>query len=230
MRRAKESANAVSCQSNLRQLMAGVLMFAQDMKNCLPGNKQDGTKGKTDPNVSKPNADDMKRDWLGAGVQGWNFANAPQDGTIFKYVKNPNVYRCPSVSDQYGAGVGAGSNGKFDYAMFQSLSGARITQCKRPFYKTTTGQEIQLPACPVLVQENAISFNGPTYKDGGHSRGDKLSTVHAGGSYYGAIDGSVQWFKEEPTAQSDTNWLAYPPSNKPLELGWDYTWGQWGTH
>ena len=59
LRKAKESANSVVCQSNQRQLMAGFLMFAQDHNNSLPGNKRD----RGDPV-------EWKRDWLfnGGGV------------------------------------------------------------------------------------------------------------------------------------------------------------------
>src|SRR5258706_14474497 len=53
LRRAKESANSVACQSNIRQLATAFLLFAQDHQNELPGNQYD-----------KKNPVEWRRDWL----------------------------------------------------------------------------------------------------------------------------------------------------------------------
>ena len=161
----REQGMAVTCQSNMRTLMAGILMFAQDHKNSLPGNKSDGFVG-----GPTGNADPEKRDFLGVGPSGANLANTPEAGTLFKYVKKKEVYLCPKmVADGYGTGVGSGTNGHFDYAIFQSLPGAKLNNLKHAWYKTTTGQQLNVPTFPVLVQENAISFNGGVNQEGGHS-------------------------------------------------------------
>src|SRR5438552_2492046 len=86
----KEQGNAVACQSNMRTLMAAMLMFAQDHKNSLPGNKSDGFIG-----GPSGNADPDKRDWLGVGGSGVNLAATPEAGTLWKYVKKKEVYLCP---------------------------------------------------------------------------------------------------------------------------------------
>src|SRR4030095_15859899 len=51
--KAREKANATKCQANLRTLMQAFLMFAQDNKGSLPGNKNDWG-----------NRDELHRDWL----------------------------------------------------------------------------------------------------------------------------------------------------------------------
>src|SRR5688572_3188859 len=85
LRKAKEQANAVACQSNLRQLMQCIILFSTDMKGHLPGNKHDFT-----------NPEFMKSDWL-AGQTTYVNSNvpnspyllaAPKAGTIFKYARN----------------------------------------------------------------------------------------------------------------------------------------------
>ena len=106
LRRAKESANAVQCSSNQRQLMMAFLMFANDHKGRLPGNYWDAQAQQPD--------DPDKRDWLigdnpNQGNALAQLADAPQKGTIFRYVNNAAVYRCPSV-------VADGSSDGFDTA------------------------------------------------------------------------------------------------------------------
>jgi len=121
LRRAKESANAAQCSSNLRQLMMGFLMFANEHKGHLPGNYWDAQAQQPDPE---------KRDWLlgdnpGQGNPVQQLADGPEKGTIYKYVNNKAVYLCPStVEDSMNAGFG--SNGKFDYAAFIDLYHERI--------------------------------------------------------------------------------------------------------
>src|SRR5688500_9072163 len=79
LRRAREAANAAACSSNQRQIMMAFLLFANEHKGHLPGNWWDHT---------NPDAD--KRSWLiNAGEP---FLNAPQGGTLYKYLNTPKVY------------------------------------------------------------------------------------------------------------------------------------------
>ena len=55
LRKAREHANAVVCQSNQRQLIMAFLMFANDHQQHLPGNYFDAASQQRDPE---------KRDWL----------------------------------------------------------------------------------------------------------------------------------------------------------------------
>ena len=148
--------------------------------------------------------------------------------SLFKYVKKKEVYLCPKmVADGYGTGVGSGTNGHFDYAIFQSLPGAKLNNLKHAWYKTTTGQQLNVPTFPVLVQENAISFNGGVNQEGGHSKSDRLATCHNKGSYLAGIDGSIFHWVEEPTGNAQLSWWGFTPSSTATDLGEDFTWGQW---
>src|SRR5688572_3205066 len=118
LRKAREAANEVACASNLRQLMTGFLMFANEHKQHLPGNWWD-----------YQNADQDKRSWL------LNFPESPanvgpEGGTLFRYMNNnKGVYRCPGLWEN-NLGSLQGSNGKFDYAAFIVFSGAKLTAVK----------------------------------------------------------------------------------------------------
>src|SRR5437763_10493078 len=106
--KARESANAIACGSNVRQLMMGFRMFSNEHRGILPG----GFVGRT---VAVPpwNIDaDWKGDWLMGrkdyGGMSGEWKNAPQAGTIFPYVgENYKVYRCPTLpASKFGSGTG----------------------------------------------------------------------------------------------------------------------------
>lgn len=237
LRKAKESANATKCQTNLRSLMQAFVMFAQDNKGHLPG--MDGDRGRPDDVA-------WQRDWLVGPQRGETLTNAlrdaPKKGTIWKYVRNVDLYKCPSTEgSQERSGVST-TNEKFDYATFLSLTGAKMSKVKGIswYYPRRSGAgPIQVPT-PVICQELAAFING-TNVENGHSNEDAISIVHAGGSYYASIDGSVHYFQEERfgTKQGLRNdysgipiatfWRSQDPVTGRLKnLGRSgTTWGQW---
>src|SRR3954468_10799994 len=189
LRRAKESAASVACQSNLRQLATGFLLFAQDHQNQLPGNQFD-----------KNNPIEWKRDWLPGPTS--QSSTSPQSGTIFMYIKNDKIYRCPSLVDTTYA-AGANSNGTFDYSVFNSLPGARINKIKNARFLHLNGTYEFVPT-PMILQEDPAFING-LYIEGGHSVRDPFAPIHGGCSYYAATDASVCFFNEDRGARADNN-------------------------
>jgi len=221
LQKARASAYAVQCQSNLRQLMKAFLMFAQDNNNCLPGNKHDTA-----------NPDKRKTDWLGGDTpypSTDRYKYCPQNGTIFKYVNSYKVYLCPAVAYSSAAGAGGGSNARFDYAAFGSLAGAKLNHIKpMSRFKNLDGTWRMVPT-PVLVHEDArwINLNN---MEGGHSYPDQITHVHNKGGFYVSIDGSTHWILEPDipnTVGAANNWFSQAPSGNWVSLGLDYTWGQW---
>jgi prepilin-type N-terminal cleavage/methylation domain-containing protein len=220
LRKAKEAANATVCKSNLRQIMMGILTFAHDHKNHIPGNKRDTTRRNPD-----------ERDWLYGGIScnppaPSDWGKAPQSGTLFKYVKNIKVYRCASL-ENLKTGSGIESNGRFDYTMFHTLAGAMTTKLPTlaRYRNPATGRDVYI-ALPVIVEE-AGYINAGTWHDGGHSHPDKMSTQHSKGCFYGAIDGSVHWHQEHKAATAVANYFAKNPRGVFVSLGQDYSWAEW---
>jgi prepilin-type N-terminal cleavage/methylation domain-containing protein len=207
LQRAKEQANAVKCSNNMKQLMTAFITFAHDNKGHLPGNRA---------NWNDPV--EWKRDFLYGRFQ-WsgNFDKAPQNGTIWKYIRNADVYRCPSIQGNY-ARVGSGhmTNSRFDVAVYPIWRGAKMTKIKQQSYflNPTNPSKSGYFLTPILVQEAPHNQNSESWKEGNHSESDWMATVHNKGSYYGAIDGSVQFFAHPPGTNS-TNWYAWPPSGRP---------------
>lgn len=236
LRRAKEAANAAQCSSNQRQLMMAFLMFANDHKGHLPGNYWDAQAQQADPE---------KRDWLlgdnpNQGNPAIQLADAPEKGTIFRYVRNAALYRCPSmVAD--GTSQGSGSNGKFDYAAFIVFSGARITNI-RAMSRFVIGGRVDVMPTPIICEEEPLlGLNGGNV-EGGHCNSDRIAHTHPasgyntingvkvakGGGYYASVDGSVHFYKE-PLNGDSWNWESMAPSGTLQKLGHVPIpgWGWW---
>jgi len=177
--RAKEQANGLLCQSHVRTLTQAFLNFAADHENHLPGSI-----------LSYWNPFDRNQDhfdWLfgpysaiGTNASGWStdplvsaangtqvrFANAPQAGSIWKYVNDYQTYLCPSLTYSKPQSL-TGSNGRFDYAAFSTFSGAAV-------------KSINLQAWCVTDPGHDLAFGVPTatnwdYADGGNILGQQLT-------------------------------------------------------
>src|SRR5688500_11494274 len=213
LQKAKEQANAVKCSNNMKQLMTAFLTFAHDNKGHLPGNRANWSE-----------KEEWKQDFLyGKYVWSSNFDKAPQNGTIWKYVRNYEVYRCPSIQGNY-ARVGSGhmTNSRFDVASYPIWRGAKVSKIKNQsaFVFPPGGKPTWYPT-PIIVQEAPLNQNSESWKEGNHSESDYMGVVHNKGSYYGAIDGSVQFFRHPPGSNS-THWQARAPSGAMKEMGKDY--------
>jgi prepilin-type N-terminal cleavage/methylation domain-containing protein len=226
--RVREQANGVVCQSNVRQLMNGFLLFAHDNKGNLPGSWWDGD-----------NEQESRRAWL----RGYNqsFLDAPQKGTLFKYINNPNTYRCPSLPPG-NARSGVDSNGRFDYAAVMLFTGAKITKIKPESRFDHKDGYSQMLATPIVVEEDCNSMNGNDM-EGGFCSMDKIAHTHPrqgikwlddkntyksaivlGGGHYAALDGSVRLYTE-PFQHDCRQWFTKTPSGEWHSFEEQWTWG-----
>ena len=220
--RARDQARGVACSSNMRQMILGVHMFAQDHKGHTPGN-----------HVDAGNADPEKRSWLSGDLvdPANTLLNAPQSGTLFRYVKEPELYKCPS-RDQMGgrSNGGAFTNEKFDYTIAQVFAGARVAAipAEGRYMFLPSGQTGMYPT-PYFVEETAFRVNNLNI-DGGWSNVDEHSDHHRGGSYYASMDGSVHWFngRKKPATSTDDyqsnpaqawQWYTKSPARGEVQLG-----------
>jgi type II secretory pathway pseudopilin PulG len=229
--RAREQAKGVACASNQRQIMMAFLLFANDHNGHLPGNWFDGG-----------NPDAEKRAWLRNSSD--PFKNAPECGTIYRYLNSAAVYRCPSL-EEGPLGSGVGSNGRFDYAAVIVFAGAKVSNIKPTSrFKYHDGRTEELPT-PVICEEDSYSLNGKDV-EGGHcsmdamahthpgygfrkvnDSGDYYSHVPKGGAYYATIDGSVHFFKV-PWQHDCRNWYSRAPSGKWVGFVNLANWNWWG--
>ncbi|WP_428940469.1 prepilin-type N-terminal cleavage/methylation domain-containing protein [Fontivita pretiosa] len=91
--KAREAANRTACLSNMRQLTTGWIMYANEHKGALvfaeTGSASDPT------NVDKQDG------WVIDVGPMQNTPEAIRAGLLWKYCKNPEVYRCPSSTDKF---------------------------------------------------------------------------------------------------------------------------------
>ncbi len=100
--RARENGRRASCQSNMKQLGLGILQYAQDYDEKLPGKALDGNNR------------------YGAHWNGTGWA-----GQIFPYVKSGQIYKCPS--DTYSPPPDA-TGVPVSYAFTEIFGGVRIAR------------------------------------------------------------------------------------------------------
>jgi len=213
---AREQARGVVCQSHLRQLWHGFLLFAADHDNRLPGNEFDYL-----------NPDPSAQDWLGPPFkqQYWvdSWSGAPQQGTLFPYMNHDySVYLCPSLElappspADFNLGPGGGSNGRYDYAAFTTFDGCHLSRVPlTAVYKYNDGTQVTLPT-PIICEEDAGTLNGWSM-EGNHCGGDLMGHQHRGGGYYASPDGTVNWFAEslDPNQNGASDW--YVKSQRGVE-------------
>ena len=220
--RVHEQSNAVMCQNHQRVLWHGVLNFALDNEGHVVGNWFDGS-----------NSIPSRRDFLmGAGASPIdNWQSAPQAGTLWKYVKNPDAYLCPEKTRDAVAGSALAtdltSNGHFDYAIFLDFTGAKLQNLPKNAQFTDTKGNVSQISTPYIVEEQANHINKSDI-EGGHATSDQLAHIHFGGSYYLATDGSCQFFIEA-TGCTCRNYYAVSPHHKLVQLGNNVQWGWWNT-
>jgi prepilin-type N-terminal cleavage/methylation domain-containing protein len=196
----KEQANGLKCQANLRTLMQGVQMFAADYKGQLPGNDSDYDQvdwWKRCPFIGPPQGLTVPATAL------LRMQDAPTKGTLWKYIRNKQVYLCPSAQSAGQILAGGGTNEYFDYVMFKSLSGAKLSKVKSiswfnpnpgPRGNAISPTARQAPT-PYITQEHPATINNSN-PEPGHSNVDAMTNIHSGGAFYASIDGSVHWFQQ----------------------------------
>jgi len=172
--KAREKARTASCQSNMKQLMLAINMYAQDYDEVLPGENYD----------------------FGGG------GNATGDGSwrgaIYPYVKNAQVFVCPSHRPDSplfdGRYNDKGTNSSYAINDAHQDAGAPTPPVNQAL------AAIEDSASVIFLIESTGAPDDITVAE--NTRGwvptGSWATRHSDGSIYGFVDGHVKWLK--PTA------------------------------
>ena len=175
--RAREKARQTSCLANMKQLVLGANMYAQDYDEQLPHDRLD-----TDGSGT-----------YSAGDTTWRTA-------ILPYVKNRQIYLCPSDKNPDGsAGVYNGSEGDYNQGAGYGMNVAHwATGGAANPSGVSLGAVEDASACIFLV-ESVGSFSVSQGVDGDNAHGlvrsDAAAIRHNGGQNCGFVDGHAKWMK-----------------------------------
>jgi prepilin-type N-terminal cleavage/methylation domain-containing protein/prepilin-type processing-associated H-X9-DG protein len=168
--RARENARRASCQSNLKQVALGIIMYSQDYDDRLP----------PDYIPETPTTSDTD------GLLGWASMVQP-------YLKSIQLFQCPSEST-WGPGTGLDNNPTaIDY--FYNYSLARDTS-DNPVGISLAA--IEYPTNTILNGDWAVA-NDRSAVFAAPSGNEPIAATkrHLDGANYSFVDGHVKWFKPE---------------------------------
>lgn len=204
--RARENARRSACMSNMKQLGLGFLQYAQDNDEFFPFSWKSGMA-------------------YSSGAMGWG-------GRIYSYVRNTDVYRCPSDGKQV--------LGKVSYSSNDNIGGYSTYHVGTyGIYKPIHTAQFKATEKTVLLLETSkvnfdVSTNSDEHQtastDGYNSRGGQGAmrfatgpiggcqdwyaaemtpaevmppARHLGGANYLAVDGHVKWLRPENVSRGE---------------------------
>ncbi len=145
LHKAREQARTTLCKANTKQVMFGVLTYGEDSKKVLPGSQSVYYRSGHWPLIRDTNLKRSLPVWDGAirsfagdpggGANSQQFKeDVPQRGSIFRYVRNRDVYLCPSeeVGSATDTPDGGGGNGRISISMNSYIAFKSPDQMRRP--------------------------------------------------------------------------------------------------
>lgn len=170
--RAREAARQAACISNNRQLATAVMLYVQDNDETLPS-MWDNVAGNGQPGG-----------WM--FYTGCDFVHPtrfdPSQGSLFPYVKNGGIFRCPSDP----------AGGTDSYAI-NALLGAPWSSIG--FHPGLSDAALTSPASTFLFIEEANGVGGTTDDAYLLPPGNVPSSRHNEGSCFSFCDGHAKWMK-----------------------------------
>ncbi|MBV9865901.1 MAG: DUF1559 domain-containing protein [Abitibacteriaceae bacterium] len=173
--RARESARRTSCASNLKQLGMAFMQYTQDSDERLPLATDGGNGGS-----KVPGGWVYFDTWPYSGTQHFDVTR----GNVYPYVKNPQVYICPS--DTYGSDSGD------SYAYNACMTASTLSQ-------PHNGKNLAVfpdTSIWMLLSEESMGCCDST-DDGFEYPGNTFSSRHLGGSNIAFLDGHVKFFRQD---------------------------------
>ncbi len=172
--RARENARKTSCGSNLRQLGLAFTQYQADYDGRLPHSAQ--------------GSDGIEGGWvLGGGGAAYVFPAAVDKGGLYPYVKNHQVYICPSDPASDGTNL--------SYSM-------NILCSKR---KMSTAAQV---STTVLLVDESDTLNDGNFSPVLCGSIDRPTLIHLGGANFAFLDGHVKWRREDQLTKADFRFAA----------------------
>lgn len=191
--RARENARKSTCLNNLKQLGVGFTQYTQDFDEMLP-------------NLGGYHAPADSGQWIvtpspvGTACAPHSTSTTvapcrPEMGSIYPYVKNTQVYICPS--DTYGI------KKRLSYSINANCGGGS------PNYSGKSLAEATKPAQTIFLMDEGLTLNDGYFSYTPTSV-DRPSLIHLGGANNAFLDGHVKWKQESQYNPSSPEFLYSP--------------------
>ncbi|HEY0072857.1 MAG TPA: DUF1559 domain-containing protein [Abditibacteriaceae bacterium] len=175
--RARENGRKAACMNNMKQLALGFAQYTADYEGRYPGAAQfqkwangghwvAGSSNQT----MRLNAPDAAGNPAGTLT---SVTIVPDKGAIYPYVKNTQVYHCPSSMDGEFSGL--------TYTMNCAISGVKENS-------------ITQSSSVILLDDEKLNNDGYFYADDKVGSTDQMTDIHNGGGNLAFCDGHVKYY------------------------------------
>lgn len=183
--RAREKARQNSCLSNVKQITLGLIMYASDYDEMFPA---------AAPYNGTPNPT-----WPGPS---WK-------SMIYPYVKNAQLFECPSIRPIQGAEPVPGGSGVFAYSYTCNGGNVRIggntPMCYYP-YSPKAMAEIAKPAETIIMHESKDAGFGVYWDQSSGLETSRYVSPHSKQANYGFCDGHAKAMTPSATIAAQNMW------------------------
>jgi prepilin-type N-terminal cleavage/methylation domain-containing protein/prepilin-type processing-associated H-X9-DG protein len=174
---AREKARQTACLSNMKQIGTATMMYVQDYDERLPGTAINAPGCGVDPQVGGLSH------WVPGGRPNAYPQWSVEKGAIYPYLKNAQVYRCPS--DSNGAVRSKGLSYSMNGWLSQHLSLAAVDTPADIIMLIDEGETVDdgffVPYwCPQGTDASCVQINKPSF-------------YHSGGANFNFLDGHAKF-------------------------------------
>ena len=198
--KAREKARQTSCLNNVKQLALGMIMYSQDYDETFTALGRPAHMLYYDPALGAFNSNNQANPSAGQNYHGWAAA-------ILPYVKNTQIYLCPSWSSSvYGVA----------YGLPQHCPNSAGTGLINFFGSPVALGSIQQPASTIMMSEKGPGGGDQYLLSNGYYA---CRASHNEGANVAYIDGHAKWSRFEtgnlpaPWPAANAGYEVHPPAS-----------------
>ena len=197
LNKARQQANLIKCQSNMRNMLQGIQMYVSENRNSLPFCNWEN-------DCTNPQGN-YRFGWL-FGVQplsgGWSRAYLPQDGVktgvVWTYIKTTQIYHCPLFVPDAAYGTEFATSYLFNgaecgYGVYGVNDGSgRLNNAGYKITKFRPSDDVE------MWEADEPGTSGAQWNDGSSFPDEEtLARRHYTGANVGFFDSHIEWWNQD---------------------------------
>ncbi len=182
----------VICESNLKQLVGSIAIYATDHDGILPPSNWGEPR-------SNPEAGWLYQSPIGP-QPGGKFRGA-ETGLLWPYLKSTNIFRCPLDTPERERSAWLTRNSNMSFGAGQNLSSYTMNGAVNGFARRPSFHENQMRSDAGIMweqEEGPLSFY---FNDGATYPSEGVNKRHGTGAWLGKLNGSVMWISYDDYVQ-----------------------------